>query len=73
MVMPHATGHIFASDGCLLRVDNIAGQWVASRYGPNLVVKQRVIGGDDEVYDKSSSGGDGEERVDRLDARTGQA
>ena len=50
MVMPHSTGHVFASDGCLLRVDIIAGQWVASRYGPNLVVKQRVVGTDDEVY-----------------------
>lgn len=36
--------------GCLLRVDIIAGQWVASRYGPNLVVTQRVIGTNDEVY-----------------------
>jgi hypothetical protein len=50
MVMPHSTGHVFASDGCLLRVDIIAGHWVATRYGPNLVVKQRVIGSDDEVY-----------------------
>jgi hypothetical protein len=50
MVMPNATGHVFASDGCLLRVDVIAGQWIASRYGPNLVVKQRVIGTNDEVY-----------------------
>ena len=50
MVMPHATGHVFAGDGCLLRVDIIAGQWVASRYGLNLVVKQRVIGTNDEVY-----------------------
>ena len=50
MVMHHATGHVFASDGCLLRVDIIAGLWVASRYGPNLVVKQRVTGTSDEVY-----------------------
>jgi hypothetical protein len=50
MVMPNATGHVFASDGCLLRVDIIAGQWVASRYGPNFVVKQQVIGTNDEVY-----------------------
>ena len=44
MIMPNATGHVFASDGRLLRVDVIAGRWVASRYGPNLVVTQRVIG-----------------------------
>ena len=50
MVMPNSTGHVFASDGCLLRVDIIAGQWVGSRYGPNRVVKQRVIGTNDEVY-----------------------
>ena len=50
MVMPNSTGHVFASDGCLLRVDVLAGQWVASRYGPNLVVKQQVIGTNDEVY-----------------------
>jgi hypothetical protein len=50
MVMPNATGHVFANDGCLLRVDIIAGQWVASRYGPNLVVKQRVIGTNDAVH-----------------------
>ena len=50
MVMPNSTGHVFAGDGCLLRVDIIAGQWVASRFGPNLVVKQRVIGTNYEVY-----------------------
>jgi hypothetical protein len=50
MIMPNATGHVFASDGCLLRVDVIAGRWVASRYASNLVVTQRVIGTNDEVY-----------------------
>jgi hypothetical protein len=25
MIMPNATGHVFASDGCLLRLDVIAG------------------------------------------------
>ena len=50
MVLPHSTGHVFAGDGCLLRVDIIAGQWVGTRYGPNLVVKHRVIGTNDEVY-----------------------
>jgi hypothetical protein len=50
MIMPNATGHVLASDGRLLRVDVIAGQWVASRYGSNLVVTQRVIGTSDQVY-----------------------
>jgi hypothetical protein len=50
MIMPNATGHVFASDGRLLRVDVIEGRWVASRYGPNLVVTQRVTGTSDQVY-----------------------
>jgi hypothetical protein len=50
MIMPHATGHVIARDGCLLRVDVMAGQWVASRYTPNLVVTQRVVGTDDGVH-----------------------
>ena len=50
MIMPHATGHVFASDGCLLRVDVMAGRWVASSYASNLVVRQRVVGDNDEMY-----------------------
>ena len=50
MITPHATGHVFASDGRLLRVDVMAGQWVASRYGPNLAVTQRIVGSSDQVY-----------------------
>jgi len=50
MIMPHATGHVFASDGRLLWVDVIAGQCVARRFGPNLVVTQRVVGTNDQVY-----------------------
>ena len=50
MIMPNATGHVFASDGRLLRVDVIAGRWVASRFGPNLVVTQRIVGTSDQVY-----------------------
>jgi hypothetical protein len=50
MIMPHATGHVIARDGCLLRVDVMAGRWVASRYTPNLVVTQRVVGTDDAVH-----------------------
>jgi hypothetical protein len=50
MIMPNATGHAFAGDGRLLRVNVIGGRWVASRYGPNLVVTQRVVGTSDQVY-----------------------
>ena len=50
MIMPNATGHVVASDGRLLRVDVIAGRWVASRYPSNLVVTQRVEGTNDQVY-----------------------
>lgn len=44
MIMPHPTGHVTARDGCLLRVDLMAGRWVASRFNPNLVVTQEVRG-----------------------------
>jgi hypothetical protein len=50
MIMPHSTGHVIANDGRLLRVDVIAGQWVARRFGPNLVVTQQLVGTDDAVY-----------------------
>lgn len=50
MIMHHATGHVIASDGRLLRVDVIKGQWVARRFGPNLAVTQRVVGTNDQVY-----------------------
>jgi hypothetical protein len=49
MIMPHATGHVIARDGCLLRVDIMAGRWVASRFSTNLVVIQQVLGTDDAV------------------------
>ena len=50
MIMPHATGHVIARDGCLLRVDIMAGRWVASRFSTNLVVTQQVLGTDDAVH-----------------------
>ena len=31
MILPHATGHVVAQDGSVLRVDVIAGRWVATR------------------------------------------
>jgi hypothetical protein len=50
MIMAHATGHVIAHDGCLLRVDVMAARWVASRYAPNLVVTQRFVGTDAAVH-----------------------
>jgi hypothetical protein len=50
MIMPHATGHVTARDGSVLRVDIMAGQWVASRYARNLAVTQRVVGNDELVH-----------------------
>ena len=50
MIMPHATGHVIARDGCLLRVDIMAGRWGASRFSTNLVVTQQVLGTDDAVH-----------------------
>lgn len=49
-IMPHATGHVFARDGSLLRVDVMAGRWAATRYTPNLVVTARVFGTDESVH-----------------------
>jgi hypothetical protein len=50
MILPHATGHVVAQDGSVLRVDLMADHWVATRYMPNLVVKQRVVGTDESVH-----------------------
>ena len=50
MIMSHATGHAIARDGCLLRVDVISGRWVATRFAPNRVITQQVLGTDDAVH-----------------------
>jgi hypothetical protein len=50
MILPHATGHVFAPNGHLLRVDLIAGQWVASRISPDHVVVQQTIGSVEHVH-----------------------
>jgi hypothetical protein len=50
MIMPHVTGHVIARDGSLLRVDVMVGKWVATRYSPSLVVRQRVVGTDESVH-----------------------
>jgi hypothetical protein len=54
MITLHATGHTFASDGHLLRVDMMAGRWVATRFAPNLAIKQQVFGTDEAVHQQIS-------------------
>ncbi len=47
----HATGHKWAKDGTLVRVDCERGiGWVASRYDLNLRVIELVRGSDQEVH-----------------------
>jgi hypothetical protein len=51
MIAPHATGHEWAKDGTLLRVDWERGiGWVATHYDLNLRVIQQVRGSDEEVH-----------------------
>ncbi len=51
MIALHATGHEWAKDGTLLRVDCDRGiGWVATHYDPSLRVIQRVRGSDEEVH-----------------------
>jgi len=51
MIAPHATGHEWAVDGTLLRVDCERGiGWVATNYDLNLRVIQQVRGPDEEVH-----------------------
>jgi hypothetical protein len=50
MVRPHATGHAWAKDGTLLRVDCERGMsWVATHYDLNLRVIEEVRGSEQEV------------------------
>lgn len=50
-IPPRATGHKWAKDGTLLRVDREGGNgWVATRYDLNLRVIAQVRGSDEEVH-----------------------
>ncbi len=50
-IAPHATGHGWARDGTLLRVDSDRGVgWVATHYDLNLRMTQQVCGSDEEVH-----------------------
>ena len=51
MIAPHATGHGWAEDNTLLRVDCERGiGWAATHYDRNLRVIRRVRGSDEEVH-----------------------
>ena len=50
MIAPHRTGHAFAVNGDLLRVDLVRGRWVASRFAPNHVLKHEVFGTKEFVH-----------------------
>lgn len=50
-IAPHATGHEWATDGTLLRVDCERGiGWVATHYDLGLRVIQQVRGPQEEVH-----------------------
>jgi hypothetical protein len=50
-IAPHTTGHGWAKDGTLLRVDFERGLgWVATQYDPSLRVIQQVRGSAEEVH-----------------------
>jgi hypothetical protein len=50
-IAPHATGHAWARDGTLLRVDCERGiGWVATHYDLDMRVIQEVRGSDEEVH-----------------------
>ena len=47
----HVSGHTWAKDGTLLRIDGERGVgWVATHYDLNLHVIQQVRGSDEEVH-----------------------
>ena len=50
MIPSHTTGHVFAPNGSLCRVDVIAGRWVASMFSADRVVIHQVFGTDEQVH-----------------------
>jgi hypothetical protein len=51
VIRPRTTGHTWAQDGTLLRVDCARGiGWFATHYDPNLHVIAQVRGSDEEVH-----------------------
>jgi hypothetical protein len=59
-IAPHATGHEWARDGTLLRVDCERGiGWVATHYDLSLRVIQQVRGPDEVVHRVAARWGQG--------------
>jgi hypothetical protein len=59
-IRPHVTGHVWANDGTLLRVDCERGiGWVARHYDLNLRVIKRVRGSDEDVHRAAARWGQG--------------
>jgi hypothetical protein len=54
MIAARGTGHAFAPDGHLLRIDVMAGRWVATRFTPNLVIRQQVFSTNESVHQQIS-------------------
>jgi hypothetical protein len=50
MITSGKTGHALARDGALLRVDVMAGVWVATRYTSGHVIAERVVGTEESVH-----------------------
>ena len=51
MIAPHATGHGWARDGTLLRVDCERGiGWVATQYDLSMRVVQQIRGSAEDVH-----------------------
>ena len=62
MIAPHATGHRWATDSTLLRVDYDRGiGWIATHYDLDLCVIQQVRGSDDEVHRAAARWAQGKE------------
>ena len=55
-IASHATGHEWASNGTLLRIDFERGVgWVATHYDSSLDVIQQVRGSDEDVHRVAAS------------------
>lgn len=50
MILPHHTGHDWTPGGELVRADLICGRWVATRFRPDMRIKQQVIATDEVVH-----------------------
>jgi hypothetical protein len=48
---PHHTGHTVARDGRLLRVDRVGSRWVATRFNPDLTIRDQFWGTDEQAHE----------------------